>query len=229
MRKITSIIAASSILLWASCSKKDDAANPSTPSGKTQMRYKLVATNTSVPLKLTANGTIQWTSGTANPRLIKFEAKQGTSEIEYKSTNTAPVNLMNSLATAFGSFSLPAATYNEIELKIQLDKSGNTPALELSGQFTNTSGVVPVHFVVNDFVELKTEQKNVTVTGNASFTALTTFDLTAFSAGITESMIMDANLTGGVLEISSTSNTNIYNTILNNLKSRNHHVEIEHD
>jgi len=232
MKRISIIAATAGLMIFSACSKNDDGpGSPSGPSsGQAQLHYKIVTTNKSSNLKLTGVGTIQWTAATVNPRFIKFEAKQGTSEIEYKSSNTTPIDLMTPVTTTFGNFTIPAGTYNEIELKIQLDKNSGTPALNMTGQFVTSNNVtIPVHFTVNDFVELKTEQKNVAIASNASFTAITTFDLSTFTTGITESMIISAVLTNGTLEISSGSNTNLYTIILNNFRNRHHHVEIEHD
>jgi hypothetical protein len=191
------------------------------------MSYQVKAVNLSSGALKTTAGNIQWTAGFANPRLVKFEATQGTSQIEYKSTNTAQIDLMAAAATGFGNFTIPSGTYNEIELKIQLDKNGSSPALQLSGQFSNGTVTIPVQLQVNDFVEIKTEQKNVTVTDSTLLNAITNIDLSSFTTGINETMLLAAQLTGGTLVISSGSNKNLYDIILNNFRNRRHHCEFE--
>lgn len=202
-----------------------------TPSSKSpKLKYLLKASNTSfgVAAKGTAGSSITWTTATASPTMIKLEAKVGTSEVEYKTTNNVSIDLHASTASYFGSFSLPAGTYNEVELKITLAK-GSSPAMALAGNYTSSTGTVPVKFEVNEAVMLKTETHNITLTDSASFTSITTFDLSALMSGITESMLSGATLTGGTLVISASSNVSLYNIILNNFKNDDHHHGVNHD
>jgi hypothetical protein len=202
-----------------------------TPSSKSpKLKYQLKASNTSfgVAAKGTAGSSITWTSATASPTMIKLEAKVGTSEVEYKTTNNVAIDLLASTASYFGSFSLPAGTYNEVELKITLAK-GSSAAMALAGNYTSPAGTIPVRFEVNESVLLKTETHNVTLTDSASFTSVTTFDLSALMTGITESMLSGATLTGGTLVISASSNVSLYNIILSNFKNDDHHHGVNHD
>jgi hypothetical protein len=216
-------------MLFTSCSKSGTTVWPGTASSAA-MSYSLRITNAAAELaqKAVARSSLQWTSGLAYPGLIKFEAKQNTSEIEYKSTNSIQVDLFSPMAIHFGTFTLPTGTYNEVELKMQFDKSGAKPALQLNGLFSkSTGGTTPVTLIVDESLELKTETQNVSVDSN-TFDAITTLDLSAFTQGITESMLQAAQLSGSTLIISSASNRDIYQIILNNLRSRRHHLEVEH-
>ena len=218
-------------VFFASCSKKSNDVSPSSNNGttskQTDMSYQLVATNktANVEGKSTATANIVWTSGMANPRMIKFEAKKDGTEIEYKSTNVDTIDLMNPIS--FGGFTIPSGTYDEIELRIDLEKEGRTPALRLEGQFTNSTLSLPVVVEIDEPIELKTEQQDVTITDDMSFVAVTTLDLSTYTLGITTTMLLNAKLDNGVLVISSTSNKDLYNKILAHLHA-NHHVEFHH-
>ncbi|MBZ9788497.1 hypothetical protein LB456_13660, partial [Psychroflexus sp. CAK57W] len=90
-------------------------------------------------------------------------------------------------------------------------------AFVLRGSFINNIGfALPVLFFVNGSLEFNASAADVTVGSGANITALTTLDLSLLTTGITESMLSMATLTSGVLVISATSNTNIYNIILSN-------------
>lgn len=218
------IIAATTLF---SCKKSNTDTTPTDPNTTAQLNYRLKTTNPSAALKTTAS-TITWTSGFANPTMVKFEAKQGTTEIEYKSTNTAQIDLMSSSAVYFGNFSVPIGTYTEVELKYQLNNNGSSPALELNGQLSTTLLPVPVKVQISGPVELKTEQHNVTFTNKTSVTGAATIDLSMLTSGLTEAMLLSASVTSGTIVISATSNTALYNTILSNLRNRDHHFEFEH-
>ncbi|OJW80223.1 MAG: hypothetical protein BGO69_13440 [Bacteroidetes bacterium 46-16] len=213
-------------ILMASCKKNDTNTNNSQP----QLSYQLTATNTSTGLaqKSTANANIQWTSGYAYPRTIKFEAKQDGVKAEFTSTTDEQIDLMSSIAATFGNFTIPAGTYDEIELRIDLDKKAADPAMELDGVLATDLSTIPVKLEVDDFIELKTESQNVTITNNDSYIAITTIDLSGVTSGITETMLLNAQLTNGTIVISSHSNATLYHMILDNLRSRHHHCHFEH-
>ena len=85
--------------------------------------------------------------------------------------------------------------------------------------------ITPVTFSLNSLFELKAEQTNVTVAANTSITALTTLDLSFVSSGITQAMLNSAAISSGKILISASSNSNLYNIIINNLQEF-HHVDV---
>ncbi|MGN6569496.1 MAG: hypothetical protein ACTHJ0_16170 [Flavipsychrobacter sp.] len=219
------------MMLFAACKKDSTTQTAYSSTGAPQMSYQLKAVNTSssVGMKRTDSGLISWTAGMAHPVMVKFEARKGGTQIDYRSAVDTTVDLMGSIVATFGGFSIPTGTYNEIELKIDLDKSGATPALELDGTYTDTSGMsTPVTVQINDYVELQTEQHDVTIDSTETFTAVTTLDLSSISAGITQRMLARASLTGGTIVISSSSNRMLYEMILANLHGERYHCEFEH-
>jgi hypothetical protein len=191
------------------------------------MTYELRATNTSTSTtqKSTARGTFYWTSGYANPTLIQFAAKQQGTEIDYKSTNTAPIDLFAPNAMDFGGFTLPAGLYKEIELKMRLNGRGSDPALYLEGDYVYNGVTTPIQIRVDDEMWLKTEVKDVTVDENSTMAALIDLDMANFLDGISDNMIRNAQLTNGILVISRNSNRSLYNAIVNNIKNKRHHCE----
>ncbi|HEX6913889.1 MAG TPA: hypothetical protein VF145_01525 [Chitinophagaceae bacterium] len=191
-------------------------------SGPSAVRFRLQASNTATGLAAKQDaGTITWNSGTATPGSVKFEAKKGTSEVEF-TTSGQTVNLFQ-LSDVFGNITLPEGSYSEIELKMSLDGSLNSPALELNGTYNG----IPVKFSLTTPLLLKAEKNNVTVTGG-SFTAVTDLNLSLYTTGITQGMMNSATQTNGVILISSASNSSLYNIIIQNM-DRFHHAEFGHD
>jgi hypothetical protein len=215
--------AAIAILFFSSCKKSDSEEIAS------GMQIQLNVTNPLVIVgKVEGPGTILWTSGSAYATQVKLEAKQNGSELEFKSTIARQVDLFAPVAITLGNITLPAGTYSEIEFKISLSPNGNAPAMELNGNYTNAnSQVIPVIFSLNSVFELKAEKNNVTISINSNFNALTTLDLAFVSNGITQAMLNSAALSNGKIIISSSSNSNLYNIIINNLKEF-HHVDVSH-
>jgi len=203
------IISFSTIFLF-SCKKE----NVSTPG----IIYKLKTANTTSTFGRVAAGSITWTSGYASVSEIEFEAENNNIEIEYKSEIKQKIDLFSSLST-LSSIIVPTGTYRDIEFEIEIEPNGNDAALELKGQYTSGTVITPVVFKVNNEIEIESEKNDIIITDSRSYSALTTLNLSLLSVGITESMLNNATRTNGVIEISSTSNTTLYKTMLERLKS----------
>lgn len=205
-------------VLFTACKKDERIGTLNGGTVQTQLSYSLVAGNaaTGTNQKTTA-GTFVWTAGYAYPKIVKFEAEKDNMEIEYKSTNNERIDLFAPTPINFGGFTIPNGVYDEIELKIELDGHGNDPALYLEGQYSSATLTVPIRVEVQDKLELKTEHENVEITDGMAFTAITTIDLAAMVPDISESMLLNAKLTNGVLVVSKNSNRNIYYKVFDNL------------
>jgi hypothetical protein len=215
------------VLLFGSC-KKSSSDDASASSSTVQVQLK-VANPLVVVNLIEGPGSILWTSGSATATQVKLEAKQNASQLEFKSTGLQQIDLFASVLVSLGNIVIPAGNYTEVEFRISLNQNGSSSAMDLNGQYTNgTTGVItPVAFSLNGLFELKTEQSNVAVTGSGSITALTTLNLAFVSNGITQAMLNSATITNGKIIISASSNSNLYNLIINNLQ-QTHHVDVTH-
>lgn len=207
-------IAAISLIGFSSC-KKD---NTTSDSGFT---FQLKAANpTSTVAK--AMATVTWQSGFVNANLIKFEAKQGGNQVEFKSNVQRHIDLF-ALPTDIGNISVPAGTYDETEFKIFIAPISGEPAFQLQGTIDN----IPVVFKVDNSNLIKAEQHQVTLSG--SDIALTTLNLSGLTQGVSAADFTGATQTNGTIVISSLSNVALYNAILNNVsKLGETEVEIHH-
>jgi len=162
---------------------------------------------------------ITWTAGIANITKFKFEAKRGGIEREFVSRNLMNVDLF-ALNPSLITTPIDSGTYREIEVKVILSQTADTTALplKLTGSFTSTGGtVVPVELDLNSNVEIKAEAKDVVVSSTQNLQTIFLLNLNQISSGISASDLAAATLTGGKVVISSTSNTNLYNIILQNV------------
>jgi len=123
---------------------------------------------------------------------------------------------------------LPVGTYDAIELKIKLDKHAADPAMQLNGLVSNGGMSIPVIVQVDENLELKTEQRDITITNDETYIAVTTINLADVTEGITADMLLDARLTDGTIIISPGSNKDLYRVIVNNLRDKHHHCNFMH-
>jgi hypothetical protein len=204
-------IAAITIIVLTSCKKDNVAAD-------TGFTFQLKAANPTFTVART-KATVTWQSGFVNTNFIKFEAKQSGNEVEFKSNVQRHIDLF-ALPTDIGNITVPAGTYDETEFKIFIAPNSGEPAFQLQGVVDAT----PIIFKIENSNLIKAEQHQVTLSG--SNVALTTIDLSGLTQGITAADFTNASQTNGAIIISSSSNANLYNTILNNL-SRLGETEVE--
>ncbi len=164
---------------------------------------------------------IMWTAGMANITKFKFEAKRAGVEREFESTNLMNVDLF-ALSPSLVSTPIDTGTYKEIKVKVELTQSADTSAipLKLKGTFTNSQGVaIPVELDLNANMEIKAEAKDVVVSASQNLQTIFLLNLNKISTGITGSDLDAATQTAGTIVISSTSNANLFNTILKNVSN----------
>ena len=206
---LTTLFISAATLFLVSCKKEN--------SGTPGISYQLQTSNRSSVLGRVASGNIVWTSGFGNASEVKFEGKGPSGEIQYKSTLQQRIDLFSGIST-LGNVTLPAGSYKEVEFKVELNPTATEPALLLNGTYTSTGPAVPIIFRIATPLEIETEMNNVTVLANNGYNALTTLNLSLLTRGITQTMLDNAVKTNGTILINSSSNVDLYNIILNNLK-----------
>ena len=217
------------VVLAAYSCKKGNTPLPVTKAS--QVAFGVQAANATVPLaasasKLTINSVIttpviQFTAGVANISKFKLEAKMANSNVEIETRNLMNVDLF-SLTPSVVTATLDTGTYKEIEVRVELTQSADTSAipLKLKGSFTATDGtIIPVELDVNENITIKAEAKNVLLHNNGDLSTIVQLHLDKIVAGITASDMNAATKTGGVIVISNTSNTNLFNKIRFNVES----------
>jgi hypothetical protein len=214
MKTGTIILSAILTVGMISCKKNVDSVS----SSNSGLDFQLRATSpSSIVARTTA--TITWESGFVNANMIKFEAKQNGQETEFKSNVQKHVDLFGTLST-IGTINLPTGTFDEVEFKIEAAPNGNEPAFQLQG----TVNGVPVMVKVDNALEIKSEQSQVTLSG--ADIALNTITLSQLTDGLSAADFTNATQTNGVIVISSSSNKNLFDAIVANFRTH-HETEVE--
>jgi hypothetical protein len=192
-----------SILFLNSCKKDNDQSG---------VNFNVNSTGRSLTISR-LGGILNWTSGFASASEIEFEAENEDREVEYNSTANQRIDLFAPLSS-LGFVNIPPGTYEEVEFEIQLTSSPAIPAFELRGTYNTT----PIVFMINTPIEIEAEFEDVIIGSGADYTALISFNLSRLTQGITDAALSNATLTGGEIIISATSNINLYNFMLANLR-----------
>lgn len=219
MKKILMI--APLVLVLASCNKNHDAsaiAYQVKSGNRSYMAGQAGTSGLSAQSRTLGTGTLEWTSGHALVQELEFEAEQNNLEVEFKKSLNQEVDLFSPLSS-LGVVNVPPGLYEEIEFQIEVRPSGSAPAFTLDGSYTSGGVSTPVSFRLDAPLEIESEKENIMVTDGASYTALTTLDLSLIATGATDAQFGNAVRTNGVIVISATSNPELYQIFYNNLKS----------
>lgn len=206
----TIFIISSAMLLIASCKKET--------SNTTGINYQFQTTNRISTIGRIESGNVVWTSGYGNATEVKFDTKGSSGDVEYKSSFHQRIDLFPGISS-LSNFIIQPGTYKEVEFKVELNPTITEPALLLNGTFTSTGPAVPIIFSISTPLEIETQMNDVTIENNNSYNALTDLNLSTLTTGITQTMIDNASRTNGTIIISSSSNVNLYNIIVDNFKA----------
>jgi hypothetical protein len=203
------------MMLLAGC-KKESIDTPTNVTGS--FDYRMQAVNPTAVLSRVLGGSITWTSAKAYATQVKFEAKRGSAEVEFKTNVAQPVDLLDAANNTLGRVSLDSGTYSEVEFKAFLTPGNGLPALELKGNYTNSGSTIPVTFRVEETLILKAEKHNVSIDA-ANYQATAPVNLAQVLQNVPSGSFDNAVRSNGVILITASVNSNLYGILLNNLRA----------
>jgi len=226
------MVAMAASLFFAACKKGSNAPAGSTiAASSSQLSMGLKADNASMSVTdagtnsttavnaVSAVGSVNITSGTANISGFKFEARRHNLEVEVESKAMTSIDLF-AINPALIGIALDTGAYSSIELRVEFTKSSSDTPLSLKGTFTNSAGTaIPLAVYINDNAEVKVEAQNVNVDGMTDLSSFVTMHINKLFNTVRLSDLGSATQTNGTIVISNSSNTGIYNRILSNLLS----------
>ena len=218
IRVLTAIIAAG--ISFTAC-QKDSNLNP-------QIGLEFTTVNSPMALNGGLKSTMQekelsFTSGFITLREVEFEVETDDDSIEVEFN--IEINTRIDFATGetdpdISYVEIPAGTYNEMEVEIELQDEGDDPAMVLHGTYVDVEGMShPVRFEFNSGETFEVEKEGtITFATNESALAQVTFDPTVWFAEVSNEQLAQATKDNdGVIVISSTQNANIFDTVADGL------------
>jgi hypothetical protein len=212
------------LFIFTACNKLKDSSNA-------ELTYKVEPSNltssvgttvleSGLTVTINSNSSLTWKAGFITIEQLSFEAKKESSEIEYKLKKSPTVDLFKQ-SQLLGSIDLPAATYNEVELKVLLQKQITGDLFALSGIYTDETGKqTPVDFHYNEDLTLNIEAENLTVNTSSDYTGLLKLELNKLLSGLSTSDLKSASKNAnGIIVISSNSNVELYSKMKSSLAS----------
>jgi len=222
MKFITLVVAVlvMTSLTFTSCEKDETSSEP-----KVGLKFNTVTTPFSVngDLKSAQQAKeLSFTSGFITLRELQFEVEteNDSVEIDFEIEMNTKIDFATGETNPDISFAvIPAGTYNEMEVEIELQDEGDAPAMVLNGTYVDADGVShDVRFEFNSGETFEVEKEGViTFSTSESALAQITFNPAVWFAEVTNEELAAATKTDGVIVISETKNPEIFDIVADGL------------
>lgn len=211
----------------SACSNDDSAQSP-----QLGVNFRTVTTSfdttaqARVAASTLATGSFNFDEGSIILKELEFEAEteNDSTSVEFELNGIVVIDFATGIPTPdIRPITIPAGTYQEVEVEIDLIDENDTAAIDLTGSYTFTNGEIsPVSFQYDAGSGLSFEverEGTIVFTADQSAIAQITFDPSVWFAGVTETMMTNATKNSeGVIVISNTQNSDIFNVIDNGLE-----------
>ena len=187
-------------------------------------QFELVVITTSSNVS-TLNGRVvstndlQFNSGFITIREIVFDGDlAGGNSVSITHEQIAVIDYATGTITPEIFIEVTSGTYTSVNLGIELQDDGAEPSMVLEGIYTNSDDVViPIRFEFNSGEVFEANANSVTIEGNTDLIAKITFDALDWFSVIGASELDEAIQTNGIIIISETLNSDIFDAVADRL------------
>ncbi|MBZ9632102.1 hypothetical protein LB465_15060 [Salegentibacter sp. LM13S] len=145
------------------------------------------------------------------------ESENDLETVEFELEQVIVIDFATGIPTPdIRAISIPAGTYEEVEIEVELFDETDEPSVVLNGTYTSPDGTTHlVRFEFNSDEEFEVEREGTIIfTENQSAIAEITFDPSFWFAGVTDEHMENANKNmDGIILISEDSNTDIFDIV----------------
>lgn len=180
----------------------------STTSGKTK----------SVSGRILAANTLTFHSGKIVIREVVFDGDTGGQSVSRTIEQIATIDYSTGKVTPEIYVQVPAGEYTSVNLGVELQDENSKPSVIIEGTFVNSQNKsIPVRFEFNSGEVFEADAARVTIHEGADIVGKITFDAIDWFSVVSASELEDATLTNGVIVISETKNSDIFDKVADRL------------
>lgn len=169
--------------------------------------------------KQAASGSFKFNDGFIMISELEYEAEteNDSLSLEFEMEGVVVIDFATGIPTPdIRAITIPAGTYQEVEIEVELFDDTNEPSIVLNGIYTSPDGVEhPVRFEFGSGDEFEVEREGTIVfTENQSAIAEITFDPSLWFAKVTDEDMESATKNmDGIIVISEDHNTDIFDIV----------------
>jgi len=218
--------AMAALLILAGCEKE------SNNEPRLELEFVTVKSGNVLNQAKAMDGELMFSSGSIMFDEVEFEAEQGDDLLEIEFERDGDVELDFATGNTnpdISNITIPAGTYEEVEVELGLKDDGAMPSIVMEGVYTDLEGTEhQVRFEHNSDETFEVElEGSIVFEADASFIAQVTIDPASWFNGTNDQDFTSATKNmDGVIVISSSSNTSIYDMVVSALEMAG---EVEYD
>jgi hypothetical protein len=223
MRRLHLNLLALLLVVGLSACSSDDSSDQTTLA----VNFKTVTSSFSTQLQSTFfnrqssnSGSFVFNDGFITLTALEYEAENGLESVEFELEQVVVIDFATGIPTPdIRAIQIPAGTYQEVEIEVELFDENDEPSVVLNGTYTEPDGTThPVRFEFNSGETFEVEREGTIVfTEGQSALAEITFDPSVWFAGVTDELMADATQSNGVIVISENQNSEIFDIVADGL------------
>ena len=169
--------------------------------------------------KQASGGNFAFSDGFITISELEYEAEteNDSTSVEFELEGIVMIDFATGIPTPdISAIAVPAGTYEEVEIEIELSDETDEPGVVLNGIYTSPDGTTkPVRFEFNSDEEFEVEREGTIIfTENQAALAEITFDPSVWFAGVTDEHMENADTNiDGIIVISENHNTDIFEIV----------------
>lgn len=167
-----------------------------------------------------ASGSFLFSDGFITLIALEYEAEGGMESIEFELEQKVVIDYATGIPNPdIRPIEISAGTYEEVSVELEIYDENDDPSIVLNGTYTSPEGdTTPIRFEFNSGETFEVEQEGTIVFNeNQSAFAQITFDPSIWFAEVTDEHMADANKSDGVIVISETENSEIFDIVADGL------------
>lgn len=177
---------------------------------------------TSASNKQASGGNFVFNEGFITLTAMEYEAESESDleSVEFELERVVVIDFATGVPTPdIRSIEIPAGTYQEVSIEVELFDETDEPSVVLNGTYTSPEGTAHnVRFEFNSGETFEVEREGTVIfSENRSAIAEITFDPSVWFAGVTDEHMTDATRLEGVIVISETQNSEIFDIVADGL------------
>ena len=208
-----------SVLVFTSCSDDD---NDIASGASMELSIIMNTTSTSTATKAMNANSLVFNTGSVIIREIVFDGElvtgDSTQSVSITHAQIATINLVTGNATPAVEVEIPVGTYRWVNLGIEIQDENDIPSVVAEGTYTNADGIeTPVRFEFNSGEVFEAEAPEHTFQDGTNAVAEIDFSPAVWFSTITSTQLDNATRTDGVIVVSESSNSAIFDIVADGL------------
>lgn len=210
------ILALCLIVLFQACSSENDS---SVEQPVLSVNFQTMTSSFSLT---DSDGSFQFTEGFITLSAMEYEAESENDlqSVEFELEEVVIIDFATGIPDPdIRGITIPAGTYEEVSVELEILDEVDNPSVIISGTYTNPDNITyPIRFEFNSGETFEVEREGTIIFNeNQSALAQITFDPSLWFEGVTDELMADATLFNGVIIISETQNSAIFDIVADGL------------